>query len=79
MNEEDKIIFPEFKYVQSFDVNSIATKTRFDLYKNEAGQYITVNNDIECFHKSVMFYRDYEHLTSVFKEEFTELEMLYWK
>jgi len=79
MEDSDKILFPEFQYLQSFEVDCGLIKYRFDLFKNVSGQYVTVQTDMDHFHRSVMFYRDYEHLTSVFEEDVSEIEMSYWK
>jgi len=79
MEEPDKIVFPEFQYIQSFEVDWGLIRYRFDLFKNVSGQYVTLQTDMDHFHRSVMFYRDYTHLASVFDEDVSEIEMLYWK
>ncbi|MGQ8336283.1 hypothetical protein ACUNWD_06995 [Sunxiuqinia sp. A32] len=79
MEEKDIIIYPEFCYIHSFKLELVEAKIKFDLFKNKTGQYIVVSSNLEQHDKSVTFYRDYDHLSSVFKEEFTEIEMLYWK
>jgi len=79
MNGSDRIVFPEFEYVITFEINHVVTYTQYDLFKNQSGQYVTVATDLENNHKTVVFYRNYKHLASVFSTDFTEIEMLIWR
>jgi len=62
MEATDKIVFPELEYVQSFEIDMGLIRYRFDLFKNVSGRYLTVQTDVDHFHRSAMFYQDYEHL-----------------
>lgn len=61
----------EFKYVRHFRIDM----QEFDLYESEDGRYITECLDTETHERTELLYSDFQLLSSVFSDEFTEAEL----
>jgi hypothetical protein len=71
-----KIENPEFKFVKEVGLDMIATHMQFEIYKNKDKQYLVVNSDESD--KTITFYKDSDHLESVFSDDFSKEEIQTW-